>query len=82
MISVTYSEALFLYFLFWLLFIMILWRREEVRLSRNEWRLTRSQLFHCDNCHHSFVNRDRGASLCRCPRCNAMCIRHRRRDLE
>ncbi|MBQ6351972.1 MAG: hypothetical protein IJJ28_01725 [Lentisphaeria bacterium] len=80
MIYATYSETFFFYFLLWLLLILFLWRREESRVRRNEWRISRNQLFHCDNCHHSFVNRDRGASICRCPRCNAICIR--RRDHE
>ena len=70
------SEVLFIYFLLWLILIAVLWRREEVRTRRNEWRV----IFHCDKCRHSFVNRDRGASLCRCPSCNAVCIRSRTRN--
>ena len=81
MISVTYSDIFFVYFLLWLLLILFLWRREEARVRRNEWRLNRGQLFHCDNCHHSFINRAREASICRCPRCNAMCIRRREHDI-
>ena len=81
MILATYAEVFFMYFLLWLLLILVLWRREESRVGHNEWRISSSQLFHCDNCHHSFVNRDRGASICRCPRCNAMCIRRRGHDL-
>ena len=81
MISATFSEVLFMYFLILLTLVLILWRREEVRIRRNEWRISSSQLFHCDNCHHTFVNRDRRASICRCPRCNAMCIRRRRHDI-
>ena len=81
MIYATYSETFFFYFLLWQLLILFLWRREESRVRRNEWRISRNQLFHCDNCHHSFVNRDRGASICRCPRYNAMCIRRRRHDI-
>ena len=81
MISVTYSDIFFVYFLLWLLLILLLWRREEARVRRNEWRLNRGQLFHCDNCHHSFINRARKASICRCPRCNAMCIRRREHDI-
>jgi len=77
MIYSTYSEVFFIYFLLRLLLILVLWRREEMRIRRNEWRISSTQLFHCDSCHHSFVNRDRGASICRCPRCNAMCIRRR-----
>ena len=81
MIESTYSEMFFLYLLLWLLLILFLWRREETRVRRNEWRISRSQLFHCDNCHHSFVNRDRETIICRCPRCNAICVRRRERDL-
>ena len=81
MISVTYSDIFFVYFLLWLLLILLLWRREEARVRRNEWRLNRGQLFHCDNCHQSFINRAREASICRCPRCNAMCIRRREHDI-
>ena len=81
MISATFSEVFFMYFLILLALVLILWRREEVRVRRNEWRISSSQLFHCDNCHHSFVNRDRRASICRCPRCNAICVRRRARDI-
>lgn len=81
MIFASYSEVIFLYFLFFLLLILFLWQREESRIRRNAWRVSGSQLFHCDNCHHSFVNRDPGVSICRCPRCNAMCIKHRDHDL-
>ena len=81
MISATFSEVFFMYFLILLALVLILWRREEVRVRRNEWRISSSQLFHCDNCHHSFVNRDRRASICRCPRCNARCIRRHDREL-
>ena len=81
MIFATFSEVFFMYFFILLVLVLILWRREEARVRNNEWRISSSQLFHCDNCHHSFVNRDRGASICRCPRCNAMCIRRHGREL-
>ena len=79
--SVSYADAFFLYLLLWLIFLFVLWRREESRINRNEWRISSVQLFHCDNCHHSFVNRDRLASICRCPRCNAICVRRHRHDV-
>ena len=81
MIECTYSEVFFLYFLFWLLLILFLWRREETRVRRNEWRVSRNQLFYCETCKRSFVNRGRAISICRCPRCNRVCIRRRERDL-
>ena len=76
MIECTYSEALFAYLVLWLLLILVLWRREESRVRKNEWRISR-RIFHCDNCHHSFVNRDPEVSICRCPRCNEICVRRR-----
>ena len=81
MIYATFADMFFFYLLLWLLLILLLWRREETRVRDNEWRISRSQLFHCESCHHSFVNRDREASICRCPRCNAICVRQRARDI-
>jgi len=81
MISLAYHEAFFYYFLLWCVLVAVLWLREERRMNRNRWRLTTRQLFHCDKCHHTFVPKET-VSLCRCPRCNAICIRRRSRDLE
>ena len=80
MIESTYSEVFFIYLALWLLLILLLWRREEKRVQKNEWRISRSQLFHCDNCHHTFVNRDREINICICPSCKALCVRRRSRD--
>jgi len=76
MIRLFYADAFFIFFLLWTVFIAVLWRREQRRIRRNEWRLINRQLFHCDKCHHSFVSQE-PVSLCRCPNCNAMCIRRR-----
>jgi hypothetical protein len=38
--------------------------------------LSSSQLFHCNNCHLSFVPKQ-AVSLCRCSRCNTVCIRRK-----
>ena len=81
MIGVTFADVFFFYLLLWLLLIFLLWRSEEKRTRKNECRIRRSQLFHCDSCHHSFVNRDSETSICRCPRCNAICVRRRARDI-
>ena len=75
MIYASSSEIFFFYFLLWLLLLLLLWRREESRVGPNDWRIRRSQLFYCKKCQRSFVNRDRNASVCRCPKCNAICIR-------
>ncbi|MCQ2352110.1 MAG: hypothetical protein MJ033_01365 [Victivallaceae bacterium] len=77
MIPITYTEAFELLFLAWLIYLLILWRREAARLDRNEWNLIHSQLFHCNQCHHSFVPEE-PVNLTRCPRCNAICIRRKR----
>ena len=81
MINATYADTFFVYFLLWLLLILFLWRREEARVRRNEWRLNRGQLFHCDNCHHSFIVKE-AVNLCRCPKCNSICIFRKQRNLE
>jgi len=81
MIELSYDEALFVVLLGWLLLLTILWRREVAREKRNEWQVYNSRLFHCDRCHHSFLTGD-PVNLTRCPRCNAVCIRRRRRDSE
>ena len=59
-----------------LLYIAWLWLRELGRVKNNSWQLSRSQLFHCNNCHWAFVPKE-PVSLCRCPRCNTVCIRRR-----
>ena len=77
MIESSYSEVFFLYLLFWMLLILWLWRREEARVRRNEWRigLGRGKLFYCEECGKSFVNRDHAAgNICRCPTCNSVCF--------
>ncbi len=77
MIPITYTEAFELLFLAWLIYLLILWGRESARQNRNEWNLIHSQLFHCDQCHHSFVP-DEPMNVTRCPRCNTMCFRRKR----
>ena len=81
MIGVTFGEAIFWFFLLQLLLVGVLWQRESSRQKRHERRNGSSRLFHCDSCHHNFVL-DEDIYLCRCPRCNAVCIRARRRELE
>ena len=81
MIGSTFSEMFLIALVLWLLLILFLWRREESRVRENEWRISRRQIFHCDNCGHSFVTRDREINICRCPYCNEICVRRRNHEL-
>ena len=81
MIGMSFADALFVYFLLWLIFLAILWWRELSRVKSYEWHLSNSRLFHCDSCHHSFIIKE-AVNLTRCPRCNAICICRNRRALE
>jgi hypothetical protein len=38
--------------------------------------LSNRKLFHCNTCHLSFIPKH-PVSLCRCPRCNTVCIPRR-----
>ncbi len=81
MIPMTFADALFGFLLLWLIYLGILWYREMNRVKSHEWHLSNSRLFHCDNCHHSFIIKE-PVSLSRCPRCNSVCICRKRRNLE
>ncbi|MDD3155714.1 MAG: hypothetical protein PHS41_12690 [Victivallaceae bacterium] len=81
MIGMSFADALFGILALWLLFLAILWLRELNRIRNFEWHLSNSRLFHCDQCHHSFIIKE-PLNLCRCPRCNAICISRNRRNLE
>ncbi len=79
MIKLDFAEGLFVYFLFWFLTLTILWIREVWRGKVNDWSLSNSRLFHCDNCHYAFLVKD-NANITRCPRCNSMCIFRKNRN--
>jgi hypothetical protein len=79
MIEQSYSEVFFSYFIFLSLVILLLCLREERRKERNKWRLTTRHLFHCDKCHYTFVPKE-SLSICRCPRCNELCIKRNHGD--
>ncbi len=81
MIPLSIADAIFLYFLLWVLVVLVLWFREQARLKRNEWKINRSRLFNCDNCHHAFISAE-SVNLTRCPRCNSICFRRKQRDIE
>jgi uncharacterized paraquat-inducible protein A len=75
-IGISFSEFFTLMTVFFLIYIAWLWYREIRRQKRNEWQLSNRQLFHCNTCHLSFIPKH-PSSLCRCPRCNTVCIRRR-----
>ena len=79
MISLSYADAFFLYLLFWMLLLGFLTWREHLRTKNHHRRIFKSSVFHCSKCNHTFVA-DSPVNLHRCPSCNAICIRHRRRD--
>ena len=81
MIGMSFEGALFVYLLLWCLFVAVLWCRELSRIRRFDWKLSNSRLFHCDNCHHSFIVKE-AVNLCRCPKCNSICIFRKQRNLE
>ena len=81
MIELSFADAFFTYLLLWILFIGILWCRELARVKNFDWKVSNSRLFHCDNCHHSFIVKD-SVNLTRCPRCNSICIFRKQRNLE
>ena len=77
MIQLGFYDLFFLFFLLWIVWLGILAWRMNNRARKNEWHVSNSHLFHCDKCHWSFVPKE-SVNWCRCPRCNAICIRRRR----
>ena len=78
MIGTDYATALFAMMVVLLGGVLGLWLLSMRRAKRNAWQRLDSGLFDCDHCHHVFLNKESG-HLTRCPRCNAICIRRRRR---
>ena len=78
---ISYADAFLGYLICFLILIVILWMREHSRVKRRERRNFSSRLFFCEQCRRPFIPDD-DINLCRCPRCNMVCIRPRRRDLE
>ena len=76
MIGIGFAEFFSLSLIILLCYIACLWFREYRRIRRNEWQLSNRRLFHCNTCHLSFVPKE-PVSLCRCPRCNTVCILRR-----
>ena len=80
--SISYADAMFCYMLLFLCFLAVLWMRFNSRAKRMARRNFSSRLFFCDHCRRQFLLEEEDVNLSRCPRCNAVCIRPRRRDLE
>lgn len=78
MIGMTFDTALCGFMLITMGAITFLWFREIIRVRRLEWELHRTRLFHCRNCHLSFLNREDDMNMTRCPRCNTVCLRRHR----
>ncbi len=79
MITVDFSDALFVYLFIWILTIGILWARELWRLKAYDWSLSsKDKLCFCDHCHYAFLVKN-NENITRCPRCNEMCILRKRR---
>lgn len=78
MIELSVSDFFGLVLLLSTSWIAYLALRLQYRSSSREWHLSSRQLFECDNCHLSFVP-DEPVTICRCPRCNAYCIKRSRR---
>ena len=76
MIGISFTEFFSLLLILSLVYIAWLWWRENRRQRRNEWQLSNLKLFHCNTCHLSFVPKH-PLTLCRCPRCNTVCIQRR-----
>lgn len=63
------------YLYLWIILLGILWIRDELRRRRTfGWSVVKKRLFFCDNCHLSFLARNSGENVTRCPRCNELCF--------
>ena len=76
-IEVAYADSLLTLLMLLLVGIMLLWLRFSLRVTKANPDEERA-LFDCDNCHYVFVGKE-PVNLTRCPRCNAICIRRKRR---
>ena len=63
------------YLILWLIFLTCLWFRDEMRRKKSfGWSVVKKRLYFCDNCHLSFLARNAGENVTRCPRCNELCF--------
>ena len=73
MIDIGFAEFFVIVLTACMVHLAVLWVRENQRVKRNDWQLSNRRLFHCNYCHHTFIPKQ-PVSLCRCPRCNTVCI--------
>lgn len=64
--------------LFWIALIGYLWFRELRRQRKYDWHLSRQYPCTCRACQLTFMMRANDI-VTRCPRCNAICARSRRK---
>ena len=75
MIKIPALHLFSIYLLLWLFFLVILWFRDELRRRQSYgWSVVKKRLYFCDNCHFSFLARNAGENVSRCPRCNELCF--------
>ena len=74
MISLSAADFFSLVLFFFTLWFAFLAYRLQSRKKRHDWYLSSRHLFQCDRCHLSFIP-ENAVTLCRCPRCNAYCVK-------
>lgn len=74
MISISIADFFSLILFLSVGWITFLAFRLQKRSKNHDWHLSSRHLFQCDRCHLSFVP-EKAVTLCRCPRCNAYCIK-------
>ena len=81
MISIPSVYIFYIYLYLWIIILVALWLRQELRQRKiYGWSAVKKRLYFCDNCHLSFLARNDGENVTRCPRCNELCfIRKRKR---
>lgn len=76
--GISYSAFFLIVVICFLALLAVLTVREALRRRRNYWELGGEKLFECKNCHYSFVSKNED-NVSRCPRCNSICFRRRRK---
>ena len=81
MIPISELHIFHIYLLSWLIILVILWVRQEMRQKKAyDWSGVKEGVEFCDNCDLSFLSQHDSENVTRCPRCNELCfIRKRKR---
>jgi len=75
MIPIPAEHIFSIYLILWLIILTCLWFRDEIRRKKSfGWSVVKKRLYFCDNCHLSFLARNAGENVTRCPRCNELCF--------